>query len=354
MKCVLLLHPTLQFYKIPVYNKLSQALRLRGVRLIVWYTDIKKEEEPVDFESLDIPMTMKNYRMALKKYEISAVINLLFKKTPSPKFYFSATLLAKWKRIQTIYYGHGFNLQALSQKEKIVGNLILLLFEQIVLYSPDQMALLWRTNRKKVSVAYNTLDMAGCRERVTRCREDIKSDLGVCEKQIILFSGRIQPRKRLDILVEMFRNTGTRPADTALVIIGPGIDPVAEKYLEQLTGVYVLGPIYDRKKMNEVFSVADMFCIPGAMGLGLVEALYWGLPVLSLEQQHGPEAYYLKDKENGFLLSSSEELVQKLIELSNDTDQVERLAENASRTFDEKASLKNMFEGFYQALGVGT
>lgn len=352
MKSVLLLHPTLLFYKIPIWNKLSEALRSRGVRLIIWYTDIKSADEAVTFESLNIPMTMRNYRAILRKYEVQTVITLLFKKTPGPKFYFLSTLLAKWKKIKTVYYGHGFNLQNLSRREKITGNLILLLFNKIILYSPDQIKLLWGVNRGKNSVAYNTLDLEGRRTLATRSREEIRSKLGITEKTIILFSGRIEPRKRLDILIRMFENPATRPDETALVIVGPGMDAEMQPVVERLQHIYYLGVIYNQERMAEIFFSSDIFCIPGHLGLGVVEALYWGLPVVSLRGEHAPEVFYLQEGENSFLLGSENALIQKLLELSNDTNQIKRLSINAIRTFEEKASLGNMFKGFYQALGV--
>lgn len=352
MKCVLLLHPTLQFYKIPIYNKLADELRKRGVRLIIWYTDIKPRSEKVTFKYLDIPFTIDNYCRVLDEYKVKSVINLLFRRVPGPIFYYRSITIAKKRKLETIYYGHGMNLENLCFAEKVLANLTHLLFSKIILYSPDQIKLLWGVNRRKVSVAFNTLDLEGRRELVRFHREDIRRKLGLTEQTVILFSGRIQTRKRLDVLLEMFKTTEHCPADTALVIIGSGMDERVREEINTCKHVYYLGAIYDRVQMAEIFFASDIFCIPGHLGLGLVEAFYWGLPVLSLQGEHAPEIYYLKQGKNGFLMPSEKSLIRKLYDLSDHADKLEELSANAMDTYDNDATLEQMFGGFYQALEV--
>ena len=80
MKNILLLHPSLLFYKIPIYNKLSEELARNGYRLIIWFTDIQTKQEKVRFQNLgELKINLKTYFRILNEHKIDYVINILFK-----------------------------------------------------------------------------------------------------------------------------------------------------------------------------------------------------------------------------------------------------------------------------------
>ena len=41
--------------------------------------------------------------------------------------------------------------------------------------------------------------------------------------------------------------------------------------------------------------MADIFSIPGKVGLGVTQAFYWGLPIVTERVLHSPEIIYVKD-----------------------------------------------------------
>ena len=52
--------------------------------------------------------------------------------------------------------------------------------------------------------------------------------------------------------------------------------------------------------------MADVFAIPGHVGLGLNQAFYFGLPVVTEEGKHPPEIAYLKPGRNGFMVPEND------------------------------------------------
>jgi len=52
-----------------------------------------------------------------------------------------------------------------------------------------------------------------------------------------------------------------------------------------------LGEIHDPQnvKISKIFSMSDIFCIPGHVGLGLNQAMYWGLPTVTEKGKQPPE-----------------------------------------------------------------
>ena len=351
MKNVLLLHQKLLFYRVPIYNRLSRYLDRHGFHLTVWYDGVEPQGKTVRFDTIDIPLSVKNYRRVLKERKISTVITFLNRQTKGILFYLSVILYARLSGRKIVYYGHGLNLNRRESRfELLIANLILLLFNRIIIYSPAEKRFLWKRNRAKVSVAYNTLDMEGRRELVTESRETIKKKYGIGEDFTVLFSGRIQPRKRLDMLIDIFTGRFKDRRDLGLVIVGPGLPPELEERLKSVSNIHYLGPVYDTRSISEIFSAADLFCIPGHLGLGVVEAFYWGLPVLTASRMHAPEYYYLKEGVNGLTLSDEKELAQTLEELARDRERVRRMSQEARETFLREARIERMLEGYLEAI----
>ena len=113
--------------------------------------------------------------------------------------------------------------------------------------------------------------------------EAIKRDLGIPFEKVVLFAGRMGVdggRKRVDDLIEMFRDIEGR--DAGLVIVGSGMRPEWEKRMNPETTIY-LGEVHDpdNRQIARIFTMADVFAVPGHVGLGLNQALFFGLPVVT-------------------------------------------------------------------------
>jgi glycosyltransferase involved in cell wall biosynthesis len=128
--------------------------------------------------------------------------------------------------------------------------------------------------------------------------------------------------------------------------VGPDLSDEVSHAIKGINNIYYLGPIYDKMKMAEIFSISDFYCVPGALGLGIVEALYWGLPVLTMEVNHGPEAYYLKNNFNSLIAKDKQELKRMINDILFDDEKRLILSNNARKVFHEEATLDKMFEGF--------
>jgi glycosyltransferase involved in cell wall biosynthesis len=101
-------------------------------------------------------------------------------------------------------------------------------------------------------------------------------------KRVLLFLGRLHPKKGCDLLIDAFRKL--KPADTALVLAGP--DQIGwEKELRARAGelqVVFTGMLQGELK-QAAFACADAFILPSHQenfGMSVVEALAAGLPVL--------------------------------------------------------------------------
>jgi glycosyltransferase involved in cell wall biosynthesis len=94
--------------------------------------------------------------------------------------------------------------------------------------------------------------------------------------------------------------------------------------------------------------MADICAIPGHVGLGLNQALFWGLPVVTEEGEHPPEIAYLKPGRNGFIVPRNDlvSLRERIVFLLDHDDVRADFSKNARKDILEEASIERMFSGF--------
>jgi glycosyltransferase involved in cell wall biosynthesis len=216
------------------------------------------------------------------------------------------------------------------------------------LYSPNEQRYIAKKYRHKIFVANNTLNFTTV-PAILEPKEDIKKALGIPFKKVVLFVGRVTKSKRLDDLLEasQFLDEGV-----GLVIVGGGLSSAQRERISQSRNIIYLGEIYEGDKVNRIFKMADVFCIPGKMGLGINQAYYWGLPAVTQDVRHSPEIMYLKNGQNGFIVERGNlrSLAQKLNYLVSSPEIQEKFGSAAKHEIELNGSIDKMCDGFLQAL----
>ena len=124
------------------------------------------------------------------------------------------------------------------------------------------------------------------------------------EEITILFSGRLTEKAKLDILIkslQIIKEKGT--GNFKCLIIGNGdigkYKKLAKKF-EVEDKMFFLGPLYG-KEAHKYFLESDLFVYPGGIGLSILHALSFGLPVITTDNDslHFPEIELLKKGLNG-------------------------------------------------------
>ena len=140
------------------------------------------------------------------------------------------------------------------------------------------------------SVVPNGIDWSRFEHLPPRGR--IRKHLGLKDQHIILFLGRINFKKGLDLLVQAFSNINEITENAVLVIAGPdndGYTKFVRKWVNEQglsTKVYWLGMLYEREVL-EAYVDADVFVLPSYtenFGIAVVEAMACGLPVVISDQ----------------------------------------------------------------------
>jgi glycosyltransferase involved in cell wall biosynthesis len=141
--------------------------------------------------------------------------------------------------------------------------------------------------------------------------------------------------------------------DVGLILVGPD----QEGILQAIQGgnIFKLGPIYGEEKFD-LLSAADVYCLPGAVGLSIIDGFHCGLPFVTEDGDESAEIMYLKDGINGFVVPRGDvrQLAYKLQLLLDDEILRKKFSEAAKKEIAENGNIEKLCEGFKNALDYVT
>lgn len=207
---------------------------------------------------------------------------------------------------------------------------------------------------EKVRVAYNGIEIDHLETR----REDIMKEgrrlRAICPaKWLFLYVGGLIQPKRVDLLLRAFRQLNTERSDAELWIVGDGpLRRTLEKmtHAMRITGVTFWGEIIGG--VDNYFAAADCFVLPGAGGLALNQAMYWGLPCI-VSRADGTEEDLIVDGVTGFRFAPKdcESLcaAMKAVLCSNSLE-IEKMGSEARETIVTRSNVNVMVQTFIAGL----
>lgn len=332
-------------YRVSNYNYFAKRFQEEGWEFLVRADELQeKNPYPILFDFRVIPFRFKDYRNEIMRIRPDVVILFLHLKNP---IIWPLLHWLKIKRIPVVYWNKGINLEVRNPGLRnyffyYVHNLS----DALILYSRHEVKDIRPRNRHKIFVANNTINFMSFPE-VTRFKEEIKKEFGIPYKKFVLFVGRMRPVKKVEHLIQVFNEIEND--EYGCVIVGDSMDYRLTDLIKKKNVLY-LGEIYDPEnlRMSTLFKAADVFCIPGDVGLGLNEAFYWGLPVVTEEGLQPPEIHYLVNGRNGFIVPENDiqELKNKILTLLEDERLRAEFSRNAREDILREASIEKMFSGF--------
>ncbi|MBL4587415.1 MAG: glycosyltransferase family 4 protein [Flavobacteriales bacterium] len=341
-KTIVLFDQDLQPYRLGVYRFFAQEFGKMGYELMVLYDAKLNKKEISDPNFLAWDYSFSGFRNALKKYDPEVIIQFVWLRY---KFLFPFMLYARLLRKKLIVWSHGINLQ--KRDQKVMNKLYELrqrLANALIIYHSDQLQFIVK-DPKTVFVANNTLNFYEF-PKISLSKQELKLKYELKEKQVILCVGRMDMNNRkVEHIAEL---ATTLKPNQQIVLIGPGVD----KALVAHERISYLGPIYDQQIVNEYYRLADVYIMPGAIGLAINQAFYHSVPVVIENVDQGPEGGYLKVGENGFLYEkgNANDLNEKVQLLLSDQKMHEQFSVAAKNTMDNEGAIESMFSGFKNAV----
>ena len=166
-------------------------------------------------------------------------------------------------------------------------------------------------------------------------------------RPVILFVGRLQARKRLDLLFRACAEI----QNVRLIIIGDGPEHAALEALAK--EIYPSAEFIGAKhgaELKPYFAEADLFVLPGTGGLAVQEAMSYGLPVI-VAQGDGTQDDLVR-KENGWQIPPDDfdALVATMQDALSDVARLRRMGTESYRIVKEEINIEKMVETFVTAL----
>lgn len=349
---VLLVSNTVMHYRIAVYNYLHRRFAEQGWDWHVLTNRVQSQNKlAAHFPLEEMPFRFGDYRRRILELKPDVVILFLHLKDPI------TWPLLHWLKLTGVPVILWTKTRNLDKLDSVVSNTLFnyvnSLADGLILYAGDLVKYLSPRQRKKAFPANNTINQEEL-PVITESKEAIKRSLGLPFRKVVLFVGRMDidgGRKRVDHLIEMFRDV--EGEETGLVIVGSGMKPEWQARINPRTTRY-LGEVHDpeNRQIARIFTMADVCAIPGHVGLGLNQAFFYGLPVVTMEGNQPPEVGYLHSGRNGYLLPAGDVagLKARIFELLDNDVLRERFSAAAREDFFKEASIEGMFQGFLSAV----
>ena len=340
MKSLLILQDALTQYRRPVINELAKYYRVT-----VMHANKDGERVLGDYAELIIPQVrfgpiywQNIYSIYKAQRHFDAIISMFDLRWPAYILPFVFQRHAKW-----ILWGHRYSVNRLANRAR---DLLMKKADRILLYGEEEIALMSErgVDLSKVVVAPNTIHVPN------------HSDTSSADKCSLLFVGRLQTRKRIDLIIRTFSELQGRIADhIVLDIVGGG---VLEGELRQLANelgvaqkIKFHGSTQDHALLKALFSRAYAYISPGPVGLGVLHSFAYGVPVITLrEGRHGPEFMNLDHNHNAIILDGENDLTTALSWICSNPEHARALGHNAYIRYSQNRTLDHMIAGFRKAI----
>lgn len=174
------------------------------------------------------------------------------------------------------------------------------------------------------------------------------------DERSLLYVGKIEDRRNVYFLVEVFRILRKKCEDIHLVLVGGGEPEYVDRFLksiaieiEEKKIIYI--PKASQRELADIYKKSDIFIFTSnyeIFGMVLLEAMYFRLPVFSSE--NGGSSTLIQNDKNGYIFKNfqAEEWADRISRVIQDKEKMRQLGENARMTIEEGYTWDRLAEKF--------
>ncbi len=282
-----------------------------------------------------------------------------------PFIFYVAVLKLCNKKI--CWWSSGWEPYSTSKTKKFFRNLLYgsvsSLVDKIIVYNTRAQTyyLSLRNKTSKIHIAWNVIN----EEILLKAERSVRSgdvkkiavQLDLENKYVILYVGKIEPPKKLGLLINAYRllikNSWSNKI--TLIIIGDGSDKEKWESIvsrEDIPNIYFLGEIRDPVTLAKFFKVSNVFVVPGAGGLAIYHAMVHGLPVF-VSSADGTEADLVIDNKTGVYFKTDDhyDLAEKIhTALLRGDSYLRKIGHRAKHRVLRKFPMEKMINNFRNAI----
>lgn len=211
----------------------------------------------------------------------------------------------------------------------------------------------------KIFIAHNIVDnemFAKKSETFRTNKENLKIEIGMQNKKIILFVGQLIERKGIEYLIKAYKDLKKEYDDICLIIIGDG--PLKEN-LKLMSTKYNISDIFFKGWVSEnekifYYSISDLFVLP-TLGdlcpLVINEAMACSLPIISTTAAGNSQDMILSG-ENGYTVCPKDidQLYKGIKEIIVNDELRNAMSKKSFSIVQKEYSIENTVDGFVSAI----
>ena len=263
---------------------------------------------------------------------------------------------AKCKGIKVVWWGHHKTATSSSRNVRVRLAIAKWLSDVMLVYTRTGIDYLINMGFKKgrVFATGNTIDQKPICDAIESYdgQDPFKGKIG------FLCCSVLREKVKLDLAIRALSDN--RLLDVVLAVIGDG--PAKQEYMNLACDLGVsdriiwVGATRDQKVMAPWFLNAKGFVYPGSVGLSILHAMSYGLPVIVHDnsEHQMPEYEIMEDGNTGlcFKEDSVDSLVEKMVVMKEDSNLRNRMSKIAKDYALSKYSMEAMVNNFSEALDV--
>lgn len=370
MKKVLIIQRRMTHYRIPFFNLLLNELLSRNISLIVAAGEghiseqLKSDKGVLDWAHplrthyfFDGKICWQPFGSVMNGCDlvVFALENKLLWNV-YPQFFPVIERVALW--------GHGANLQGNpSSLRECFKKKVARRADWWFGYTNMSMPLISATGfpRERITILNNSIDLSVLKNDAASIRVDekerLKMQLGCGDGPIGIYLGSLYKEKCIPFMLDAARQVHERIPDFRLLVVGAGPDEALVKDFAAMNDwAFYVGSRQGREKALYL-SLADIYFNPGLLGLGILDAFTFGLPVLTTDcGLHSPEIDYLRPGENGLIslhqIDSFVDIVISVLESSELMLQLKQGSQESAKKYSIDRMVSNFADGIESCLNA--
>jgi glycosyltransferase involved in cell wall biosynthesis len=350
MKNIAIIQPIITDYRSEFFNNISQNTKLD----LYIYNNINLER--VKGFSIDNDMSTRKLKsFTIGPFFIYNIIPFLNKKYEYLVIIGNVKHLSAWLLLvigrfiglKVIVWGHGISIPRYISESKRIPFIRLLMYRLAYgawFYTEIEMNLYLNKIKKLTAVSLNNSisevdEIIKIEPLNVEKKNIIKAKYKITTKYNLIICTRFEhPHRKADELLQIIQGIND---DWGLIVIGDG---ELKPDFSSLENIYDFGSIYEREVKNELFLISDLYIQLGAIGLSVVEAFAYRLPIITLKRSHfthhGVEYSYITDELNGFLCEDLKDVIFKINTFNKDI--CETMGINAQKFVKDNLSIRKM------------
>jgi glycosyltransferase involved in cell wall biosynthesis len=362
-------------YRVPFFERLQTALSRRAVGLRVAYSDPPLGNGTSRSNVADLPaaygLKLRAYRPLGRKLLLQPVLGQVMRADliileQGNKFLLNPLLLqaSRLGLKRVAFWGHGRSFQEnpnrISEwyKCKTLNSV-----DWWFAYTHGIAEYLQRHGvpPEKITAVENSIDTERLRadlNDITQSELDQQcTTLGIPKHaRIGIFCGRFYELKGLPLLIEAAYAIKRSVPEFHVILIGDGAEcnrigtTNGNTSVQTSDWIHYVGPRFDREKAL-LFKLADVFLLPGLVGLAVLDAFTASLPLITIAASyHSPEVEYITPGYNGLITApTADAYAAAVIDLLASPDRLVKMRAAAQET-SRKYTIDNMVANFVQGI----